>query len=49
MCSFGLITLLVAFVAAQTPPGFTPNVTAHLDVIYASGAITPGISMSKTS
>lgn len=49
MFLFGVASLLVAFAAAQTPPGFTPNVTAHLDVIYPSAAITPGLSMSKTS
>jgi len=49
MFAFGLISLLVAFASAETPPGFTPNVTAHLDVIYPSAAITPGLSMSKAS
>jgi hypothetical protein len=49
MLLFGLLSLVLALAAAQTPPGFTPNVTAHLDVIYPSAEITPGISMSKAS
>jgi phosphatidylethanolamine-binding protein len=49
MFYFALVLLLVAFVAAQTPTGFTPNVTAHLDVIYPSAEITPGLSMTKAS
>jgi hypothetical protein len=49
MLSFGLISIFVVFASAETPPGFTLNVTAHLDVIYPSAAITPGLPMSKTS
>jgi hypothetical protein len=49
MFSFGIISLFVALVASQTPPGFTPNVTAHLDVIYPAAEITPGLSMTKAS
>lgn len=35
--------------SAQTPLGFTPDVTAHLDVIYGTTAVsTPGMSMTET-
>ncbi|CZR65526.1 uncharacterized protein PAC_15426 [Phialocephala subalpina] len=45
-----LSTLLVAGVTlAQTPSGFSPNVTAHLDVIFGSTAITPGLQMQKSA
>jgi len=49
MFAFGILSMLLALASAQTPPGFTPNVTAHLDVIYPSAEITPGLSMSKAS
>ncbi|KAF8858629.1 PEBP-like protein [Acephala macrosclerotiorum] len=45
-----LSSLLVAGVTlAQTPPGFSPNVTAHLDVIFPSTTITPGLQMQKAA
>lgn len=48
MLLLGLSSLVLAGVSwAQTPPGFTPNVTTHLDVIYPSATITPGLQMQK--
>jgi hypothetical protein len=48
MLVLGLSSLFLAGVAwAQTPPGFSPNVTTHLDVIYPSATITPGLQMQK--
>jgi phosphatidylethanolamine-binding protein len=38
MFSFGPISIFVVFAAAETPPGFTLNVTAHLDVILPFGS-----------
>ncbi|KAH8687256.1 phosphatidylethanolamine-binding protein [Tricladium varicosporioides] len=32
---------------AQTPPGFSPNVTDHLEVKYGTKVVTPGIAMTK--
>jgi hypothetical protein len=49
MFAIGILSLLLALASAQTPPGFTPNVTAHLDVIFPSAAITPELSMIKAS
>lgn len=42
-----LSSLLAATTWAQTPPGFSPDVTTHLDVIYPSATITPGLQMQK--
>ncbi|KAE8446941.1 hypothetical protein EG329_011423 [Mollisiaceae sp. DMI_Dod_QoI] len=41
--------LLIGAALAQTPPGFIPNVSAHLDVIYPSATITPGLQMQKAA
>ncbi len=39
---------LAALVVAQTPEGFTPSVSAHLDVIFGSKAVSPpGMSLTK--
>jgi hypothetical protein len=39
--------LLAGLSAAQTPDGFLPKVQAHLDVIYGTTAVTPGMSIAK--
>lgn len=45
---FSALVTAVGLSSAQTPPGFTPNVTAHLDVIYGTTAVsTPGMSMTE--
>ncbi|KAL1856943.1 hypothetical protein VTK73DRAFT_8167 [Phialemonium thermophilum] len=46
---FALLSLLSGPSLAQTPPGFTPEVAAHLDVIYGSKAVSPpGIELAKS-
>jgi len=46
----GVYTLLVlaGLSAAQTPDGFTPSVTPHLDVIFGTKEVTPGLSLTKS-
>lgn len=40
--------LLASLVTAQTPPGFTPEVRARLDLVIGSRVITvPGTSLTK--
>lgn len=35
-------------VSAQTPPGFTPEVTAKLDIIFGTKAVeSPGASLTR--
>ncbi|OCL02967.1 PEBP-like protein [Glonium stellatum] len=42
--------LFTAITRAQTPVGFSPNVTAHLDVIFSSVAVTPpGMNLTKAA
>ncbi len=42
------LTLLAGLSSAQTPDGFDPKVTAHLDVIFGTKAVsTPGASLTK--
>ncbi len=39
---------LATLAVAETPEGFTPSVSAHLDVYFGSQAVTPpGKSLSK--
>jgi phosphatidylethanolamine-binding protein len=41
--------LLAGGSVAQTPAGFTPNVKAHLDVIFGTKAVNPpGMALAKT-
>ncbi|KUJ19620.1 PEBP-like protein [Mollisia scopiformis] len=40
---------LASAVWAQTPPGFSPNVTARLDVIFPSATVTPGLQLQKAA
>lgn len=43
-------SLLLAGTAwAQTPSGFTPSVSAPLDVYYGTTFITPGLTVPQTS
>lgn len=35
-------------VLAETPSGFSPNVTAHLEVKYGSKVVTPGLALTKS-
>jgi phosphatidylethanolamine-binding protein len=42
------ILLAATTAVAQTPSGFTPAVTNHLDVYYGSTYITPGLMMKKS-
>jgi hypothetical protein len=35
------ICLQALIVTAQTPPGFTPSVTEHLQVTYGANTLTP--------
>ncbi|KAK8098271.1 phosphatidylethanolamine-binding protein [Apiospora kogelbergensis] len=46
----GLYTFLVlaGLSAAQTPDGFAPHVTPHLDVIFGTKEVTPGLSLTKS-
>ncbi|KAH8597015.1 phosphatidylethanolamine-binding protein [Bisporella sp. PMI_857] len=42
MLGFTLLPLLLAGVAvAQTPPGYSPNVTSHLDIKFGSNTVDP--------
>jgi hypothetical protein len=44
----GSLVFLAGVTAAQTPPGFTPEVSAHLDVMFGTKAVTtPGMSLTK--
>ncbi|KAK8069109.1 hypothetical protein PG994_005725 [Apiospora phragmitis] len=45
----GIYTLLVlaGLSAAQTPDGFAPQVTPHLDVIFGTKEVTPGLALTK--
>ncbi|KAH8901867.1 PEBP-like protein [Coniochaeta sp. PMI_546] len=47
--SFGAAVLLfVGLAHSETPPGFTPEAAAHLDVIFGSKAVSPpGTSLTK--
>ncbi|KAK6840609.1 hypothetical protein PG990_007459 [Apiospora arundinis] len=40
--------VLAGLSAAQTPDGFVPQVTPHLDVIFGTKEVTPGLSLTKT-
>ncbi|KAK8044672.1 hypothetical protein PG993_004696 [Apiospora rasikravindrae] len=46
----GIYTFLVlaGLSAAQTPDGFEPQVTPHLDVIFGSKEVTPGLALTKS-
>jgi hypothetical protein len=42
------VAVLAGLSAAQTPDGFDPKVTAHLDVIYGTKAVSPaGATLTK--
>jgi hypothetical protein len=42
------LSLLFAGVAlAQTPPGYKPNATEHLEVRFGSKIVTPGMALKK--
>ncbi|KAF2737871.1 PEBP-like protein, partial [Polyplosphaeria fusca] len=43
------LLLAAGTAVAQTPSGFTPAVTSHLDVYYGSTYITPGLMMKKSA
>lgn len=47
--SLSLIPLVLAGVAlAQTPPGFSPNATANLDIKFGANAVDPpGKALTK--
>ncbi|KAF4633288.1 hypothetical protein G7Y89_g4825 [Cudoniella acicularis] len=48
MLFVGLASLLLAGVAlAQTPPDYTPAVTAHLEVKFGSKSLVPGTALTK--
>jgi hypothetical protein len=47
MLFISLVSLLLGTAWAQTPAGFTPEVTAKLDVIFSSASVTPGLALSK--
>jgi hypothetical protein len=34
-------------VQAETPPGFKPEVTGHLEIRYGSKVVTPGLDLTK--
>lgn len=42
------ILALSGAVIAQTPPGFAPNVTNHLEVKFGAKVVTPGLLVTKT-
>ncbi|KAH7386414.1 phosphatidylethanolamine-binding protein [Cadophora sp. MPI-SDFR-AT-0126] len=46
---FSTLTPLLFAVAAfaQTPPGFSPNVTSTLQVRFGSKSVTPGLALTK--
>ena len=40
--------LLAGLTSAQTPEGFVPKVSAHLDVLFGTNAVSPpGESLTK--
>ncbi|KAK7943709.1 uncharacterized protein PG986_012822 [Apiospora aurea] len=43
------LAVLAGLSAAQTPDGFEPQVTPHLDVIFGSKEVTPGMSLTKSA
>ncbi|KAK8085291.1 hypothetical protein PG997_006562 [Apiospora hydei] len=42
------LVVLAGLSTAQTPDGFEPQVTPHLDVIFGSKEVTPGLSLTKS-
>lgn len=43
-----LLLLLLGLAHSETPPGFTPEAAAHLDVIFGTKAVSPpGMSLTK--
>jgi phosphatidylethanolamine-binding protein len=43
------LLLLACISAAQTPAGFTPEVTAHLEVIFGTKVVDPpGTALTKS-
>lgn len=39
---------LLSFARAQTPEGFVPSVSSHLDVLFGTKAVSPpGMSLTK--
>jgi hypothetical protein len=48
MFSFSTFLFLAGIALAQTPTGFAPNVTAHLDVKFGSADVTPGLALAKS-
>jgi len=41
------VAALATLASAQTPEGFTPAVTAKLEVTFGSKSVTPGLSLTK--
>lgn len=42
------LLLLLGLANSETPPGFTPEAVAHLDVIFGTKAVSPpGTSLTK--
>ncbi|KAH8900853.1 PEBP-like protein [Thozetella sp. PMI_491] len=39
-----ILLTLANLIIAQTPPGFTPAVSNHLQVIYSNGEVNPGVT-----
>jgi hypothetical protein len=48
MFSISAFLALAGIALAQTPTGFTPNTTAHLDVKFGSTDVTPGLALAKS-
>ncbi|KAK8018666.1 phosphatidylethanolamine-binding protein [Apiospora marii] len=42
------LLVLAGLSVAQTPDGFNPQVTPHLDVIFGTKEVTPGLSLTKS-
>ena len=43
-----LVLLSVGLAQCETPPDFSPEAVAHLDVVFGTKAVTPpGLSLTK--